>query len=479
MRAGTTDLALGEVGMGEPLGSTRLARGSSLFSRAAFALTFLLAMMSPAWEGGTFARLPVLDFRLGGQRFQVGVLALLPGLAALAWALARLIERPRRAWRWGPAHVLLPLLLFSGWALIRTWPVHVRQILAIVVVAVSVYLGTYLYVLQEWPERWCVTWVAVMLALQAGIAVAQFVRQGSVGLSWLGEGWLDPEGQGISVIEAGGRRWLRAYGMMAHPNLLGGYLGMSLLVCLGAIRSLPGRLRPFFWAAIGLGAFGITFSFSRSAWLGTAVGLVYLAWVTRPWRAIDWRSPRVQWALLGVGALLVATGLALGIAYGELLGVRLLRLSSPLEATSIRERLEDYRQAWGLIRAVPLKGVGSGYYIPALWAGVGADRPPGFRRVHNAYLLAAAELGVVGALLWVWALLAPPAILAWRARRQDGTVPGAGWAAAFVCALVLCLFDSYLYVPSTWWAALFLGLLAGGCAGALGAGKEQRGGVKR
>jgi O-antigen ligase len=288
----------------------------------------------------------------------------------------------------------------------------------------------------------------------------------------MGEGWLDPEGQGISVIEAGGHRWLRAYGLTAHPNLLGGYLGMSLLVCLGAIRSISSRFRPFVWAAIVVGALGLLYSFSRSAWLGTAAGLAYLAWVMRPWLGIDWRSARVHRALWVVGGLLVAGGLVLGFAYGELLGARLVRLSSPLEATSIRERLEDYRQAWGLIRAVPLKGVGSGYYIPALWAGVGEDRPPGFRRVHNAYLLAAAELGVVGALLWGWGLLAPPLFLAWGVRRRQGDVPGTGWAAAFVCALVICLFDSYLYVPSIWWAALFLGLLAGGYACAAGPGSK-------
>jgi len=305
--------------------------------------------------------------------------------------------------------------------------------------------------------------------------LAQFLHQGSVGLSWLGEGWLDPEGQGISVIEAGGRRWLRAYGLMAHPNLLGGYLGMSLLVCLGAIRTLARRLCLFLWAAICAGALGLFCSFSRSAWLGTAVGLLYLAWATQPWRAVDWHSPRVRRAAWAGAALVVAGGLVLAILYGDLLGARLLRLSSPLEATSIRERLEDYGQAWGLIRAVPLKGVGSGYYLAALWAGVGEDRPPGFRKVHNTYLLAAAELGVAGVLLWVWVLLAPVVMAARRAWQGKGSEidAGAGWAAAFVCALVLCTFDSYLYVPSTWWAALFLGLLAGGYARAVGAGGQE------
>jgi hypothetical protein len=428
-------------------------------------------MLTPAWERGTFTHLPLVRFRLSDQQFQVGILTLLPAFAVLSWVLARLLERPRRAWRWGPTHLTLPLLLFVGWTLLRAWPVHVAQILAIVVIAILIYLGIYFFVLQELSEQWCVVLVAILLTLQGGIAVAQFLRQGSVGLAWLGEGLLAPEGQGVSVIEAGGRRWLRAYGLAPHPNLLGGYLGMSLLVTLGAVRSGSRWVRAFLAVAMGIGALGLFASFSRSAWLGTMLGLVYLGWLTRPWQAVNWRSRRVRGIVLGIGALLLAVALGLGITYGELLSARLLRLSSPLESTSIRERLEDYQQAWGLIRVVPLKGVGSGYYIPALWAGVGEDRPPGFRRVHSSYMLAAAELGVGGALIWMWTLLAPPIAPAWRRIHQGKgmqgeEIPGAGWAAAFVCALVICLFDSYLYVPSTWWAALYLAFVAGAYAGA-------------
>jgi O-antigen ligase len=320
--------------------------------------------------------------------------------------------------------------------------------------------------------------IAVLMAVQGGVASAQFLRQGAVGLAWMGEGALDPAGQGVSVIEAGGQRWLRAYGLTAHPNVLGGYLAMSILICLGALRSVKRGGRPFVWAAIVLGALGLFCSFSRSAWLGTAAGLAYLGATTQPWQGLDWRSPHVRRALAVAGVLLAASGLALALLYGELLRARLLRLGSPLEATSIQERLVDYAQAWGLIRDVPLKGVGSGYYILALWAGVGEDRPPGFRKVHDAYLLATAELGVVGAVAWASTLLVAPLAVArraWRSDRRGGlrARPEAGWAAAFCCALVLCFFDSYLYVPSTWWAALFMGLLAAGYA--LAAGRERGG----
>jgi hypothetical protein len=78
--------------------------------------------------------------------------------------------------------------------------------------------------------------------------------------------------------------------------------------------------------------------------------------------------------------------------------------------------------------------------------------------------LATAELGIGGAVLWSWMLLAPPIVLARHMRQRGERVSHVGWAAAFVSAAVLCLFDSYLYAPSTWWPALFLGMLAGAWA---------------
>jgi len=433
------------------------------FSRATFAASFLLIMLTPAWERGTFNVLPIVRFRLSGQDFQVGALALLPAVATITWALAYLRERPGcpscRA-----AVSLAPMLLFCTLALVRIWPVHIRHRAAVTVVAVLIAGGTCLYVMQEGSERWCAGLLTALLLLQGGAAVVQFVKQGSIGLSWMGELWLDPDGQGISVIDVAGRRWLRAYGLTSHPNALGGYLSMGILACLGAVRAVPSSTRRWTWGAILLGSMGLFFTFSRSAWLGTAVGLLYLAWVMRPWRAVDWRAPRVRRAALLLGGLLAVVATVLGVAYRDLLATRLLRLGDPLEATSIRERAEDYPQAWGLIRVAPLQGVGSGYYVDALWAGVGADRPPGFRKVHNIYLLAAAELGIGGALLWLGIVLAPSAVLACRALRTGGAAIGAGWAAALLSAAVLGVFDNYLYIPSTWWPALYLGLLAGAWA---------------
>jgi O-antigen ligase len=204
--------------------------------------------------------------------------------------------------------------------------------------------------------------------------------------------------------------------------------------------------------------------------------VAYMAVVVRPWRRVRWRSVQARrWLVLS--GIVASTCLALlAMAYGDLVVTRFLHLGNPLEATSIQERLHDYRQAWGLIRDVPLKGTGSGYYVDALWAGVGEDRPPGFRHVHNVPLLATAELGLGGGILWLAFLVSPPIYLMLRARASPDLSQTAGLAAAFVSAGVIGMLDTYLYVVSTWWSSLYLGILAGAWASALSAWAPAEGG---
>ena len=434
-------------------------------SRLAFTLAFVLAMSTPMWRNGLFARLPVWRFRTSGQSFQIGALALLPVIAGGAWAAGRLIERPRRRWRWGPAYVALPVLGFGALVLARTWPVHVQHIAVVTVTAIVLFWSAYLYSLSDCPTKWALGSLATLLALQGAVGAAQFIKQDSIGLSWVGEGALAPQGQGISVIEVAGRRWLRAYGLTPHPNALGAYLSMSLLVCVGALSSVRAASRPWLGLCIVLGSAGLLFTFSRSAWLGTLAGLAYMAGIVRPWRYVNWQSRRTRWVVTTLVVFLLLGAVVFLAAFGDLLITRLFRLDDPLERRSVKDRVYDVRQAWSLIRAVPLKGTGSGYYVGALWAGAGEDRPPGFRKVHNVPLLAAAELGIPGAILWLWLLLGPPIALAKHRRRalQDVVERAAcaGWAAAFVSALVLSILDNTLYIATIWWPALYLGLLAG------------------
>ena len=67
-----------------------------------------------------------------------------------------------------------------------------------------------------------------MAATQALIGIAQVLLQGPLGLP--GELALEPTHSGAAIIAVPQRPWLRAYGMTFHPNVLGGFLAVGLVL---------------------------------------------------------------------------------------------------------------------------------------------------------------------------------------------------------------------------------------------------------
>ena len=424
-------------------------------SRLLCGLSLVLAYLSPSWQYGTYALWPLGAVRLFGHDYEPGALLLVPLGAGLTWLAGVVLGRRWRAWRWPEGRVALPALGLGAWALLRVWPVHDGQTAFVTITSIGFFWALALYAHLELSPRWLAAALAAVLLAQGALALGQFARQGPLGLTALGEATLWPQAQGAHVLLLGGQRWLRAQGMAPHPNVLGGHMALGLLVVAGQALATRRRVeRGLLLSALVLGAAGLFLSFSRSAWVALLLGLLYGGWRLRHAARLT-LSPmlrrRLWWGLAAL-ALIAAVGLAL----------RLRSLGNPLEQTSLRERLEDYGLAWTLIRARPLTGVGSGYYIAALWAAVGNQMPagfPGFRTVHNVPLLAAAELGLPGAILWIWLLLGPA--LARHRADQDDDPAQVGLGAAFLAALALSLFDVYLYLPSVWWSALALGALAG------------------
>jgi O-antigen ligase len=450
-------------------------------SQYLFSLFLLLVLLTPQWHQGTFTHLPLLRLNSNEQHYTIGVLALLPFVAVLFFLLAHLLEQPREKWRWGHRYLSLPLGAFTLLALVRTWPIQDLKHAAKVFLAIGLLGGIYLYILQNLPTAYAVGTLAAMLPVQGIVGFLQFIKQHSLNLTFFGERWLTPTVKGASVIESGGQRWLRAYGLTMHPNILGGYLGIGMLICLGASLTVKGWRRWALWSCILVAIPGFLLSFSRSAWLGTSTGLLFLLVIIRPWERLEWRSSFnwKQWVLIGT---IISFVLVLFLVlYGDLLASRLWRHDSKLERRSIRDRLVDLEQAWALFKMAPLTGVGPGRYQDALWGAAGDNPPPGFRRVHNLPLLASAELGVWGGVLWLWLGLALPTALLWqnrRARRKkhrnnitsepnakdptESDLGKIGWAAALIAMTVISCLTLYFYIFPNWWHAVFLALLLGG-----------------
>jgi O-antigen ligase len=187
-------------------------------------------------------------------------------------------------------------------------------------------------------------------------------------------------------------------------------------------------------------AAAIALTYSRSAWVGLAAGLAYLAVVK-------------ERRLLVVGALALG-GLLLLPQTQPFVGRFTAGLELRDQATLMR--LDEYRNALAIIGQYPLFGIGFGE-APSIELSVG---------VSSLYLLIAEQMGLVGLATFLVLILVAAVdglrLHVPRASPRWATV--SGLQAALVGALVAGLFDHYFFnlrfphMVALFW--LLLGLLS-------------------
>jgi O-antigen ligase len=293
--------------------------------------------------------------------------------------------------------------------------------------------------------------------VQAGIAIAQFALQKDLGLVNFGELPLNPLFEGITVLYARGQPWLRAYGLTAHPNLLGALLAMLLLWLLPMLGRLRGVAQWLLLAVISIGLLGLFVSFSRSAWLAFGCGL--FTWLLGRRRLVTRRplthAIRPSWTWLPFGLLLIPVLALLAFNYDLVLS-RFIALDTPIEAQSLNQRWADDRLAMEIIGRYPWRGVGMGNYEQ-----LARTIEPKASRVHNVPLYVTAELGLGAGLLWLW-LMIPPFLWWWRGRfRSPSAGPSitAAQLAPWVAMIVMNMFDTMVWWSSNWQTAVLFALL--------------------
>lgn len=271
--------------------------------------------------------------------------------------------------------------------------------------------------------------------LQSMLGIYQFLSQKTFACKYLGLASHNPEIAGTAVIETVSGRWLRAYGGLDHPNILGGVLAISLILSayllarkkiINSNIQIWGLILLFFSYFFALIA--MFFSFSRTAWLAYAVGMAILAviifkredrWVAKRFLALVFFSL----ALLAIAAL----------PYRELALTR-FRAEGRLEQISISERESYALKAGEVIKNHPWFGVGNANYVRHLEASSQVKNFAYYQPVHNVFLLVFAENGIFAFLSLILFLV----FLALSPRRQN-------FAFSIMAAIIIIMmFDHWL-----------------------------------
>ncbi len=301
---------------------------------------------------------------------------------------------------------------------------------------------------------------ALLIVSQSVVGIVQALSQRSVGLSALGELALDPQVKGVSVVFAGDQRFLRAYGLADHPNLLGGCLAFALVLILARPGSTTSLRRALWIGVFAFGAVALYLTFSRSAWLALGAGVLAsgVLYVVngQPRVVFDWLSPS------GAALLLLAPFVWWTAPY---LGMRLDTQSSLVNQAPVSERAFLISVTTRIAEQHPLTGVGAGALPLALRAAF-PDFPLSYQPAHFTLLDAAAETGLPGAAAYLFALVSPWAALGLMIRRGPGRALSSTLVAAsgvLAAVTLVGFFDYYpwLLAPGRLWQWLIWGLWAG------------------
>jgi len=211
---------------------------SATLAKASFTLFLILSFTTPSWRDGPFSWWPLWHFPLlAGAPVTVGLFNLLPLLMTAGWLISRWLKRSKQSpWQWGPIGLTLPLLGITILGILSLEADLTRRTLTHAG-ALALFWFIYLFVLNERPSL--TPPLLIITFVQGTVAIAQFALQRDLGLLALGELPLNPAFEGITVLYARNQPWLRAYGLTAHPNLLGAILAMLLLWLLPLIGSPP------------------------------------------------------------------------------------------------------------------------------------------------------------------------------------------------------------------------------------------------
>ncbi|MCC6501156.1 MAG: O-antigen ligase family protein [Anaerolineales bacterium] len=414
-------------------------------------------------------------------------------ITLIAWGFSR--RRDSSPFRLGPALVWIPLAGLTASSLISAVSSVDASLSLYHALRLCLLFLFYLYIVNARISLFDIGLAVVLQGLlQAAVAIPQSILQRSVGLQSLGEYLLDPAWSGVSVISDGATRFLRAYGLSDHPNILGGCLAFSMIVLLtlylrserkdsltsdttGFIRwssspersgaetkgvSRPQRFIAFFQIILfALCALALVMTFSRSAWLAFLAGagfVIFFDAKSRGWASLKSALPLFACALLVTLPFVVTNASYFGARLNAANSFEAVRT----ERGAVKERIFLIEAANHVFSKHPLTGIGMSASPLALKNEI-AQLPETFnyQPPHFTLLTVALETGMFGAIFYFLLLILPWVTFSRRAdlRANPQTI---GVMGLLLAITVVGFFDYYTWfsIPGRLWQWLAWGLFA-------------------
>jgi O-antigen ligase len=334
----------------------------------------------------------------------------------------------RSGWRRIFTFALIGLLAFASLSI--AWSPH-RGLAAMQVLHMAVWVAFALLIA-------CADWPPAMMtyAFLAGLLLHSLAGFIQISLQPLVQ--ITPQNSGISVVFNNDQHFQRIYGLSPHPNILGGYLAVGVILTAGLISSHQRRKRLWLITAWLILWSALLVTFSRSAWLavigGSTIAVLLLIRGGHFIRSL--LKPIVLFSSIGLIVVLIFV-----VAFQPFLANRFDVTATSYETQAITARVSTAQLAIQIFAAHPLTGVGLSQSIVVMreLASIPIDW------VHNVPLLIMDELGAVGSLLTGLLVMALIAIGAQRWRARSITLWQALVGGALSALAIGMQFDHYVW----------------------------------
>jgi hypothetical protein len=267
-------------------------------------------------------------------------------------------------------------------------------------------------------------------SVQSIIGIAQFIFQNSIGLQFIRESILNANMPGVAKIILDGHKYIRAYGLMPHPNILGGFLISSILITIFYLKlfhveqfkSLLISEKPYIFkkkwlnntkwlikALIIIQSLALLLTFSKSAILGLIIAFIYIRIIEIDNKNVPPASSTGRRGTFFKSYLKLfhVEQFRIIILSATILLITFLLILKPdfysFLIQPIKERWFYIIVPRGTIIDNWLLGIGSGQFVLNLshfsenvilfWQ---------YQPIHNIFLLIWAELGIIGLGLFIW-----------------------------------------------------------------------------
>lgn len=281
----------------------------------------------------------------------------------LAWWIAYGRKENQGRWFW----ILVAINLFGS----RIWEV-------------SLFRWWRWFMLLLMVKRWTKGWrllenslrrlIPVWFGVEFIMSIGQLATGGSLQgiFYWLGERKFSYMEPGIATMKLGGESLVRAYGTFSHPNSLAGFVGLCLIWWWSGYKKTK-----FWWTVNWIGLGLIVATGSRVAWISLL--FIGLGWKPRH---------RFKKILLALMVLMISVWVGVGTVGWDVDG--------------FDKRIELAKASWLIVNKYWFLGVGLGNNIVAGAAGVWIKNKYWLQPVHNIFLLAFSELGLIGTSIFLF-----------------------------------------------------------------------------